>query len=185
MPSTWLPAKAVITNPMTRPRASRGKRSATIAMLIDPMTPPKRPVTARAPSSNRVRRREAAEQRADDEARVEEEEELLAVEPVGEAGREQARDRRAESVRRHDEPELRRDDGEVAHEHRPEGRQDHEVEDDGELEEGQDRDDGDLVARELHGGGGSSHGRCSDARSKPPVPPRTAGYDGKPIKLRR
>ena len=52
MPRTWLPAKAVITNPITRPRASRGNRSATIAMAIDPMTPPKKPVTVRAPSSS-------------------------------------------------------------------------------------------------------------------------------------
>ena len=52
MPRTWLAEKAVITNPITRPRAASGKRSAMIAMLIDPMTPPKSPVTVRAPRSS-------------------------------------------------------------------------------------------------------------------------------------
>jgi len=51
MPITWLAANAVITTPITRPRASSGKRSATMAMLMEPMTPPNRPVTVRAPSS--------------------------------------------------------------------------------------------------------------------------------------
>ena len=46
-----LAENAVITNPITRPRAARGNRSAMIAMLIDPMTPPNTPVTVRAPSS--------------------------------------------------------------------------------------------------------------------------------------
>ena len=105
----------------------------------------------------RVRRRETAERRAEDEARVEEEEELLAVEPVGEARREQPRDPRAERVGRDDEPELRRADVQLRHQHRPEGRQDHEVEDDRELQEREDRDDRDLVARELLDRGGCIH----------------------------
>ncbi len=52
MPRTWLAEKALITTPITRPRTSNGKRSAMIAKLIEPMTPPKRPVTMRAISKN-------------------------------------------------------------------------------------------------------------------------------------
>lgn len=50
-PMTWLAAKALWTVPITRPRACSGKRSATMAMLSEPMTPPKSPVTMRAASN--------------------------------------------------------------------------------------------------------------------------------------
>ncbi len=51
-PSTWLAANAVWIVPITRPRISSGNRSATMAMTIEPMTPPKMPVTIRAPTRN-------------------------------------------------------------------------------------------------------------------------------------
>ena len=51
-PITWLAANDVWIVPITRPRISSGNRSAMIAMLIDPTTPPNTPVTMRAPSRN-------------------------------------------------------------------------------------------------------------------------------------
>ena len=51
MPSTWLAAKAVWMNPITRPRICSANRSVAMAMTTEPMTPPNRPVTVRASSS--------------------------------------------------------------------------------------------------------------------------------------
>ena len=96
----------------------------------------------------RVARRERAEQRAAEEADVEEQQQLLPVEPIGEPCGEQPRQAGAERVRRHDVAELLGRDVELVEQDRPEGRQDHEVEDDGEVEEGDQRDDEHLIARE-------------------------------------
>ncbi len=98
--------------------------------------------------------RKAAEQRADEEAGVEEHQQLLAVEAIGEPGREEARDAGAERIDRYHQPEARRRDVKVAHEERAQRRQDHEVEDDRELEKSQDRDDDLLIRRERRRGGG-------------------------------
>ena len=39
MPRTWLAEKALMTTPITRPRASKGNKSAMMAKEIDAMTP--------------------------------------------------------------------------------------------------------------------------------------------------
>ena len=108
-PRIWLAANAVCTTPMTRPRISIGKRSVVIAKTTEPMTPPKTPVTTRA-ASRSGSRREPAEHCAPREAHVEEEQELLAIEPVGKPRRNDARDRGGERVDRNDEAELPRRD---------------------------------------------------------------------------
>ena len=133
-------------------------------MLIDPMTPPKTPVTARAPSSSGYDGAKTAEHRPDDEARVEEEKEPLTVELVGEAGRDSPEIPALKAYADTTSPNCAGSMARSRMSTAPRGEKDHEVEDDGELEEGQDRDDGDLVARELHvRSGGHSHGRHSDA----------------------
>jgi hypothetical protein len=52
IPSTWLAANAVWMKPMTRPRISGANRSVAMASTMEPMTPPNRPVTMRAMSSD-------------------------------------------------------------------------------------------------------------------------------------
>ena len=95
-----------------------------------------------------VGRREAAEQRAPREARVEEEQQLLAIEAVGEPRGEQARERGAEGVHRHDQAELLGGEVEIAQQDRAQRRDDHEIEDDRELQEGEHADHELLVRRE-------------------------------------
>ena len=94
-------------------------------------------------------RRERAESGADDEAGIEEKEESLSIEPVGEAGCQKAGDAGAEGVGRHDLAKSLRTDFEVGHDDRAERRYDHEVQDDGELQEREQRDDELLVAGEF------------------------------------
>jgi hypothetical protein len=102
--------------------------------------------------------RDAAEQGSDDEPREEEEQELLAVELVGEAGREDSGNARGEGVGGDRQSELLRGDGKRRHEQGSQGAHDHEVEDDAELEEGQHGDDELLVRRENMGLSGGVHG---------------------------
>ncbi len=106
--------------------------------------------------------RETAPRGARDEAGVEEQQQLLAIEAVGEAGGEEARDARGEGVGRHDGAELRGRDVERGHDQRAERRHQHEVDDHGELQEGEHRDDALLVAGELQRRGRS--GGCGGHR---------------------
>lgn len=87
------------------------------------------------------------------EAGIEEQQEPLAVEAVGKTGREQARGPGAEGIRRYHQPELLRRDLHGGHDHGTQGRHQHEIENDRKLQEGQQADDGLLVARESRRGG--------------------------------
>jgi hypothetical protein len=98
---------------------------------------------------------DAAEKGAEDETAVEAEEQPLAVETVGEAGRHDARDAGADGVGGDHQAELGRGDPHLRHEDGPQGGEDHEVDDDGELEQRKKGDDELLVGGE--GGREQSH----------------------------
>lgn len=111
-----------------------------------------------------VRAREAAQERAEDEAAVEEEQEALPFKAVRHARREEPRGRRAEGVRRHGERELPRRDVQGRHELGAERRHDREVQDDGELEEREQRQHEALVG--AHGRGARTHRAASLAKTE-------------------
>ena len=94
-----------------------------------------------------IARGQAAEQRADEKAAVEEQQQFLPVEAVGEPGREESRQPRAERVSRDDQSELRGRDLQRGNDQRAQGGEHHEVEHDGELQEGQNGHDEFLVTR--------------------------------------
>ena len=114
----------------------------------------------------RIARRQRAQRGADDETAIEEQQELLAVEAVGEARREQARGAGAEGIGGDDLAEPLRRDVEVRHDDRAERRDDHEVEDDGELQKGEQRHQELLV--------GGKFRRCGLCRRLPAAVPRLA-----------
>jgi len=119
-----------------------------------------------------VGRREAAEERAPGEAGVEEEEELLAIEAVGEPSGEQARERSAEGIHRHDQAELLGREVQIAQQDRAERRDDHEIEDDRELQE-REHADHELLVR---GEGGRR--TCVRALAEPRCSHRSGGISG-------
>ena len=143
---TCAPANDAWTRPATRPRIESGNRSAMIAKLIEPMTPPKMPVTIQPRA--RTGRREAAAERADDETGGRGRAGAPAIER---SAKPPAMSGAPASARgpRHDAPELLRRDVQLVEQNRAERRQDHEVEDDRELQERAQRDDEDLIATEL------------------------------------
>ena len=132
--------------PITRPRISSGNRSVAIAITTEPITPPKNPGDDSRHQQQGIGGGQRAKQRAQHEAGIEEKQQALAVEAVGETRRRQAGSRGAEGIGRDRQAELLRRDMQRRHHHRAQGRDDHEVQDDGELQEGQDGDDEFLVA---------------------------------------
>ena len=107
MPSTWLAANAVCTKPITRPRKCSANRSVTIASTIEPITPPNSPETMRPAISTMIVRRQRAQHGAEREADIKEQQQALAVEPIGKAGGEDAGNPGAEGIGRDRHAELR------------------------------------------------------------------------------
>ena len=91
---------------------------------------------------------QGAQQCAQHEAGIEEQQQALPVEAVGKARRHDARQSGGEGIGTHRQAELLRGDAQVRHHHRAQRRDDHEVQDQGELQKGQRGDDKHLVARE-------------------------------------
>ncbi len=104
---------------------------------------------------------DAAQERPEHESDVEEQQHALAIEAVGETGGQKTGGAGAEGIDRHHQPEGGRRDVQVAQQQGAQRRQDHEVEDDRELQEREDRDDPLLVRREERRGG--CGGRCGGA----------------------
>jgi hypothetical protein len=127
--------------------------------------------------------RDRAEKRTGNETDIEENQQPLPVEAVGIPGGQQAGRTGAEGVYRDQQAELGGGDRERRHDHRPEGRENHEIQDDRKLQKGDQGDDEALVARQGRGGSRiSNHGvnyytqNCSpsaariDSREQPPRP---------------
>ena len=87
-----------------------------------------------------VTRRDTAQQRRYDEARIEEQQYFPAIEAVGVEGHGQRSERRGQRVSRYQKPKLIRRDEHHAHQLRAERHHDHEVHDVGELDCREDQD---------------------------------------------
>jgi hypothetical protein len=92
-------------------------------------------------------RRQSTEGRSKGKTDVEEQQQALAVEPVGETGREDAGNSRAERIGRDRHAKLRGRNIQRRHDDGAERRHDHEVEDDRELDKRQQRNQQRLVSR--------------------------------------
>ncbi|MGY3364605.1 hypothetical protein ACVWZL_001730 [Bradyrhizobium sp. GM2.4] len=95
--------------------------------------------------------RDRAQHRAKGEAGVEEQQQPLAIKPVGKAGRQDAGNPRAERIGRDRHAELSGRNIERRHHDGAERRHDHEIDDDRELDQRQQRNEDRLVAREASG----------------------------------
>ncbi|KAI1693145.1 hypothetical protein Ddc_23108 [Ditylenchus destructor] len=94
--------EAALQQPHHAPRCAGGNRSATMAMTMEPITPPNRPVTTRASSSDSKLVARPHHSVPSRKAGVEEQQQLLAVVAVGENPRSADRPARAERVGRND-----------------------------------------------------------------------------------
>jgi hypothetical protein len=157
MPMIWLAENAVCTTPITRPRLSGGNRSAMMAKLIAPMTPPNRPVIMRA--ARRKIGRAILQRSAQHEAGVERGE-AFSSKRSGSPPR--APRPGAEGVDRDHEAETRRGYIEPCIRRRRAATGIREVEDHGELQERQNGDDPGRRRRD----GSSSSGRMNRAARK-------------------
>src|ERR1700744_3099150 len=145
MPSTWLAANAVCTKPITRPRWKKvgndgkndGANHAAEQSGHDP-----------ADQEHVIIRRKGAERGSRGESEIEKQQKPFAVEAVGEAGRQDPGNARAERIGRDGHAELSGGDIERRHDNGAERRHDHEVENERKLDERQQRDKQRLVAGE-------------------------------------
>ncbi len=112
------------------------------------MTPPNKPVTIRAPRKPVKGGRVGAQRRTQNETAVKEEQQTLAVKPVGRSGCQDPGQGSAEGIGGHRPAELARGDTQFRHDDSAQWRHHHEVQDDGELQEGQNRHNGHLIAAE-------------------------------------
>jgi hypothetical protein len=148
MPATWLVAKAVCTNahdpsaqPVFKQVGGDGEhdRADDAAEHARDHARKQQEVVGVA--------RQRAQQGSEHEADVEEQQQLLAIEAVGESGRQQSRQAGAEGIGGDQQAELRRSDPQCRDDQCAQRREDHEIQDDRELQKRDQRDDELLIGR--------------------------------------